>query len=84
MYNNEKHLINSLTTSFLDKNNICDESFHTKLLTNDYRRGVKVLRTIQQELSKCDEFLFSVAFITEGGLNVLANELKLTAEKGVF
>lgn len=83
MYNDPKHLINSLTTSFLDKNNVSDENYHTKLLVNDYKRGVKVLRTIQQELLSCDEFLFSVAFITEGGLNVIANELRETAENGI-
>ena len=57
--------------------------YHTKLLFNDYKRGVKVLRTIQHELISCEEFLFSVAFITEGGLNILANELKEAYEKGV-
>lgn len=76
-------LVNSLRTSFLDKENISTESYHTKLLFNDYNRGVKVLRTIQHELDKCTEFLFSVAFITESGLNVLANQLRETNERGV-
>ena len=76
-------IINSLTTSFLNKENISDAMYHTKLLFNDYKRGVKVLRTIQHELISCEEFLFSVAFITEGGLNILANELKEAHENGV-
>lgn len=79
--NNE--IQNSLKTSFLDKNNVSLENYHTKLLFNDHKRGVKVLRSIQHELDSCDEFLFSVAFITEGGLNVLANQLKETAERGI-
>ena len=81
--NTNNDLINSLTTSYLDKNNISAEGYHTKLLVNDHSRGVKVLRTIQHELDNCEEFLFSVAFITEGGLTVLANQLKEASDRGV-
>lgn len=42
-----------------------------EFVSNDYRRGVKVLSAIEQELLHCDEFQISVAFITMGGIEPL-------------
>lgn len=79
----EDHLFQSLKTSFVDHTQVSDQSYHTKLLINDYKRGTKVLRTIQHELLKSESFMFSVAFITESGITVLANELKDLASRGI-
>lgn len=79
----KNQLMQGLTTSYVNHKNVSDQNYHTKLLINDYKRGTKVLRTIQQELLKCKSFMFSVAFITEHGLTVLANELKEVSDKGI-
>ncbi|MCF0226960.1 MAG: DEAD/DEAH box helicase [Methanobrevibacter sp.] len=50
-------------------------SFSPSFLFNDSKKGVKVLSPIKENLSKCDEFYISVAFITEGGITPLLQVL---------
>ena len=47
-----------------------------KLLINDYSKGSKVLSDIVSELTKCNEFMISVAFITSSGITPLLETLK--------
>lgn len=54
-----------------------------KLLINDYSKGSKVLSDIMSELSKCDEFMISVAFITSSGITPLLETLKILKDKGI-
>lgn len=54
-----------------------------QFISNDYKNGKKVLCTIIDELSKCDEFIISVAFITMGGIEPLLQILKDLENKGV-
>ena len=68
-------LLESIKTGFIDKSITSDKNFRPQLLTNDHRVGRKVLWTIQQELDQCDEFWFSVAFITTGGVATIINSL---------
>ncbi|NBA01678.1 DUF3427 domain-containing protein [Erysipelothrix rhusiopathiae] len=65
----------SLETSYLDNTLLSNEKLLTNLLINDYRRGEKVLTSIQKELLSCNEFKITVAFVTEGGLSILANQM---------
>ncbi|WP_228410319.1 DEAD/DEAH box helicase family protein [Erysipelothrix piscisicarius] len=65
----------SLETSYLDNTLLSNEKLLTNLLINDYRRGEKVLTSIQKELLSCHEFKITVAFVTEGGLSILANQM---------
>jgi len=56
-----------------------------ELLTNDKINNKKVLTTIIKELKQCDEFMFSVAFVTKSGIIALTNvleELNLKNTKG--
>lgn len=46
-----------------------------RLVYNDTDRNLRVLTTITSELRRCDEFLFSVAFVTGGGLSCLRQHL---------
>lgn len=46
-----------------------------KFISNDIDSKTKVLKPIQRELERCDAFSISVAFITKGGLTMLANQL---------
>ena len=59
-----------------------NSSFHSNLayrpefISNDYRQGKKVLSSIERELLNCDEFLISVAFITQNGIQALLGVFK--------
>ena len=43
---------------------------------NNYLEAQKVLSTLEKELEQCDEFIFSVAFISESGLTSLLQTLE--------
>ncbi len=79
----DSSLAASLRTGFIDETNISLQEYQPKLLVNDAVNGKKVLTTIINELRKCDEFFFSVAFITNSGVAVLYNVLKELETKGV-
>ena len=61
------------------KNELTKSSF----IYNDKNESREVLKDILYHLSICDEFYFSVAFITDGGLNKLKMALKEAQERGV-
>ncbi|SFC49700.1 DUF3427 domain-containing protein [Clostridium uliginosum] len=71
----ETGLISNLVNSNL--------ALRPKLLINDYSKGSKVLSDIVSELSKCNEFMLSVAFITSSGVTPLLETLKTLKAKGV-
>lgn len=68
---------------FFDSNVAVDENYRPSLLVNDPTKGSKILTSILRELETCDEFLFSVAFVTEGGVVVLLEALKQLQKKGI-
>jgi superfamily II DNA or RNA helicase len=73
----------SIKTGFLDITISSDKKFRPELLTNNPRQGKKVLSTILRELELCDEFWFSVAFVTTGGIATLINALIELEKKNV-
>ena len=81
--NIQNNLSNALSTSFIDQTILSDQTYHTELLYNDYKRGTKILRSIQHELMQAQSFMFSVAFITDSGINILSNQLKHTRENNI-
>ena len=68
-----KKLENSLHKGFIDQHKPVSAQFKPKLLTN--KKHENVLSTLLQELKTCKTFIFSVAFITEGGLATLKTML---------
>ncbi len=68
---------------FLDSSVIAEGNYKPTLLVNDVDRGEKVLTSIIHELETCDEFLFSVAFITEGGVVALLQTLSELRDKNI-
>ena len=66
-------LENSLHKGFIDQYKPVSAQFKPKLLTN--KKHENVLSTLLQELKTCKTFIFSVAFITEGGLATLKTML---------
>ncbi len=70
-------------TAFIDNTVVSNPSYKSQLLLNDYKEGKKVLCALTEELSKCDSFYISVAFITMSGLTPLLQVLKELNEKGI-
>lgn len=52
-------------------------------VSNNIDNNATVLKEIQVELSKCDSFSMSVAFITKQGLQLLKHELRSLADNGI-
>jgi superfamily II DNA or RNA helicase len=70
-----EQLLSGLQTGFIDKSVISNAEYLPEILTNDLKRKRKVLTTIHRELSECDEFWISVAFLTMSGFASLVNKL---------
>ena len=64
--NVELTILESVKTGFINQLLTSDKSYRPELITNNAEEGKKVLTTILRELENCDEFWFSVAFITTG------------------
>jgi len=79
----QKALSKSIQTGFIDQMIQSDKSYRPELLTNDYKQGKKVLSTIKRELETCDDFWFSVAFVTTSGMATLMNTLLELEKKNV-
>lgn len=73
----------ALQSGFINHNVIATEEYKPKLIINDPDKGMKVLTSLTRELTKCDAFYFSVAFITESGVTTLLNSLQELEEKGI-
>jgi len=71
---------------FIDHNVVALDHYSPKLVTNNFSRGEKVISSIQFELNRLersDEFMFSVAFITEEGVAGLLIDLENLQRRGV-
>ena len=74
----------SLRTGFIDKTSISEVLYQPELLVNQKRPPKKVLTSILEELSNCDAFFISVAFVTTSGVATLINSLKMLEVKGIM
>jgi HKD family nuclease len=79
---NEK-LEKSLISGFIDRRLPSHDAFLPQLLVNDRKEGKKVLSSIIRSLYDCDEFWFSVAFITTDGVATLIETLIALEQKGI-
>lgn len=71
------------TTAFIDGSYNSSLAYKPEFLSNDYKVGKKVLSSIEDELSKCDKFQISVAFITLSGITPLLQVLKELESKNI-
>ncbi|HHY22019.1 MAG TPA: DEAD/DEAH box helicase [Bacilli bacterium] len=78
-----QNLKESLHKGFINRHEERSSRFRPKLLMNHVEKNETVLASILEELEKCEEFLFSVAFITESGLAMLKTHLLDLQRKGV-
>ncbi len=79
----QKLLFASLETGFINQLIESEKVYRPELLTNDKSQGKKVLTTILRELQSCDEFWFSVAFVTTGGVATLMSTLIELEKKNI-
>lgn len=80
---NRQELELCLEAGFIDFSINNDERFLPKILTNNQQRQVKVLENLLYELKHCDEFFFSVAFVTNSGVACLIDILEELKERGI-
>lgn len=66
---------NSLQAGYVASQSATSLQYLPKLLSNDASAGKKILTTLRHELEHCDEFIFSVAFVTTSGIATLINTL---------
>lgn len=78
-----EELRRSLETGFIDKKYSSNNLYLPRLITNDKLKNKKVLSTLLNELRNCDEFYFSVAFLTKSGVAVLINTLEELRSRGI-
>jgi HKD family nuclease len=79
--NEVEDLSKSLHTGFIDLESYSKNEYLPQLLINDKHSGCKVLTTIESELQICDDFWFSVAFVTTSGVATLINSLNVLEKK---
>ncbi|MDO5107148.1 MAG: phospholipase D-like domain-containing protein, partial [Coriobacteriaceae bacterium] len=79
----DDELLDAARTALIDSTFPSRPDLRPKLLSNDIHRGRKVVSSINSELSKCSSFNFSVAFITQGGIEPLLQTLRELEKKGV-
>ena len=72
-----------LETAFVNYRTESNLAYRPQFVSNDYKAGRKVLASLEQELKSCDEFLISVAFITQSGIAPLLQILKELEEKKI-
>ena len=70
-------------TAFIDRSFDSDSAYKPRFISNDYKAGRKVLSAIEEELLRCEELCFSVAFITLGGIEPLLQTLKTLETRGI-
>lgn len=84
---NIEDLQESLQTSFICKKHDSSEKYRFKFLINSGQFSAgniqKVICDILDELRGCESFDISVAFITDGGVNLLTQTLLELKEKGI-
>jgi len=67
-------ILKGAKTAFIDGEISSSSDFKPQLLVND--KSSKVINSIRDELRSCDEFIFSSAFITMGGITPLLEDFK--------
>lgn len=72
-----------LQTAFIDSSFNSNLAYRPQFITNDHKRGIKVLAHIENELMHCDEFAISVAFINRSGFVELSETLRELEQGGI-
>ena len=76
-------LIKSLKFGFVDNIKYQDGGYSPQILVNNSDEKRYVLTDLQEELSKCAAFYFSVAFVTKNGIAMIKSQLSDLMDKKV-
>lgn len=83
MNNINSQIESGFRTAFIDSSEASGELYRPKFISNDFRKGKKVLSSIEEGLVNCEYFCISVAFITDGGIAPLLQTLKELEDRGI-
>lgn len=83
MNNFNEEFLNNIIVGFIKNSSENSGEFIPRLLTNEKKKGIKILSRITSELNSCEEFWFSVAFLTNEGLQSLLNTFKELQNKNI-
>lgn len=78
-----EEIYKGLKTAFVDHTSHSNLAYRPQFITNDHKRGVKVLTHIENQLLHCDEFSISVAFISRSGFVELSQTLRELEKRGI-
>lgn len=78
----QEDILRSVETAFVDCSTVSSLALRPRFLTNDPNDGQKVATSIEQELSRCESFDMSVAFITMGGIEPFLLSFKELEQRG--
>ncbi|HBP43904.1 MAG TPA: hypothetical protein DD621_04475, partial [Clostridiales bacterium] len=76
MENNE--ILNNLINAYLNNNSVVESNFIPEFIYNVNEKDniKKVFYSLKENLLTCEEFYFSIAFITDSGLSLLKEIFK--------
>jgi superfamily II DNA or RNA helicase/HKD family nuclease len=83
MNQHASQLHQAMETAFIDSTQSSNLAYKPQFISNNYKEGRKVLSSIEDELSNCDEFFISVAFVTMSGITPLLQILKELERKNI-
>lgn len=72
----EGAIIDGARTALLNNAHSSSDHFRPKFITNDKQLGRKIISSIEQNLNACCSFDFSVAFVTNSGIQPLKQTLQ--------
>ena len=78
---NINDILNGARTAFINGSYNSSSDFKPKLLYNDNEN--KVINSIKDELRQCEEFIFSSAFITMGGITPLLEDFRYLEDHNI-
>lgn len=78
-----EELQKGLENAYINETLYSNLAYKPQFISNNYKEGKKVLTYLIDELSKCDQFQISVAFITYGGIEPLLPILRELEEKNI-
>ena len=70
-------------TAYIDGAVASGSTYRPRFVSNNYKKGKKVLSSIEDELLACDRFQISVAFITMSGITPLLQTLKELEKRNI-
>lgn len=78
-----KELQNGLQAAYVDGSYNSNLAYTPEFISNNYKKGKKVLSSIESELENCEEFCISVAFITLSGITPLLQTLENLEKRNI-